>query len=267
MFDLDAGKLIIIGIVALVVIGPKELPRVMRQVGQAIGKLRRMAADFQGQFMDAMKEADIEDLKKEINAVAESTKAEVNAISDAARIDMNFDPVAEIKDDVTKAIDAEATAIDAVVTASDTVVTAQSTAATALGPALDLALNLPGVPDVPPLAIAAEAEPSPAPSRGKASLSRGWRGHSDTRAPRAEPKASESPLPNPSPLSAGEGAGEADQPKRKPRVNRVAEDAAPEAPAFAGAAPDDGNTRERVPFRKRVAYETGRAARARRDAT
>ena len=96
MFDLDAGKLIIIGIVALVVIGPKELPRVMRQVGQAIGKLRRMAADFQGQFMDAMKEADIEDLKKEINAVAESTKAEVNAISDAARIDMNFDPVAEL---------------------------------------------------------------------------------------------------------------------------------------------------------------------------
>jgi Sec-independent protein translocase protein TatA len=44
MFDFDAGKLIIVGIVALIVIGPKELPRVMLQVGQAAAKMRRMAA-------------------------------------------------------------------------------------------------------------------------------------------------------------------------------------------------------------------------------
>ena len=105
MFDLDAGKLLIIGIVALVVIGPKELPRVLRQVGQAVGKLRRMAADFQGQFMDAMKEADIEDLKKEITSLTDSAKAEVNSISDAAKIDINFDPVNEIKNDMTAALD------------------------------------------------------------------------------------------------------------------------------------------------------------------
>ena len=47
-----------IGIVALIVIGPKELPRVMRQLGQAVAKMRRMAAEFRGQFMDAMREAD-----------------------------------------------------------------------------------------------------------------------------------------------------------------------------------------------------------------
>jgi len=208
MFDLDAGKLIIIGIVALVVIGPKELPRVMRQVGQAIGKLRRMAADFQGQFMDAMKEADIEDLKKEINAVADSAKAEVNAISEAARIEVNFDPVSEIKDDVTKAIDAEGAA--------------QTNAAAALAPALDLALNLPAVPDVPAVAIAAP---------------------------------------------------EGEKPKRKPRAKKAVEEVFQPAnldvlaPASAAAAPDDAEARERVPFRKRVAYESGRAARARRDAT
>ena len=62
MFDIDSGKLLIIGIVALVVIGPKELPGVLRQVGNALGKVRRMAAEFQGQFMDAMRESELEEL-------------------------------------------------------------------------------------------------------------------------------------------------------------------------------------------------------------
>ena len=72
MFDFDAGKLLVIGVVALIVIGPKELPRVLRQVGQAIAKLRRMASEFQGQFMDAMKEAELDDLRKEATKFAES---------------------------------------------------------------------------------------------------------------------------------------------------------------------------------------------------
>jgi sec-independent protein translocase protein TatB len=70
MFDIDGGKLLIIGIVALVVIGPKELPGVMRQVGQAIARLRRMAAEFQGQFMDAMRESELEELRKDVSKMA-----------------------------------------------------------------------------------------------------------------------------------------------------------------------------------------------------
>lgn len=55
MFDFfDTSKLLIIGVVALLVIPPKDLPSVLRQVGQAVGKLRRMAADFQNQFKDAL---------------------------------------------------------------------------------------------------------------------------------------------------------------------------------------------------------------------
>jgi sec-independent protein translocase protein TatB len=46
------------------VIGPKELPAVLRTVGQWMGKMRRMAAEFQGQFQDAMREAEMADLKK-----------------------------------------------------------------------------------------------------------------------------------------------------------------------------------------------------------
>ena len=74
MFDFDAGKLIVIGIVALIVIGPKELPGMLRQLGQMMGKLRRMAGEFQGQFMDAMKEAEIDTLKEEAQKLTESVK-------------------------------------------------------------------------------------------------------------------------------------------------------------------------------------------------
>ncbi len=67
MFDVSWGKLVIIGVVALLVIGPKELPTVLRTVGQWMGKIRRMAAEFQGQFQDAMREAEMADLKKQFD--------------------------------------------------------------------------------------------------------------------------------------------------------------------------------------------------------
>ena len=95
MFDFDAGKFIIIGVVALIVIGPKELPRVMRQLGQAAAKMRRMAAEFRGQFMDAMREAGIDDIKADVAKLAESAKA-----------DPGIDPLAQFKAELTQALDA-----------------------------------------------------------------------------------------------------------------------------------------------------------------
>ena len=97
MFDLDISKMIIVGIVALAVIPPKDLPRVMRTVGQTIGKMRRMAAEFQGQFMDAMREVERE-------ADLESVKKEFQAINDQAKIDTSFDPVGMMREDMTKAV-------------------------------------------------------------------------------------------------------------------------------------------------------------------
>ena len=94
MLDFDAGKLIVIGVVALVVIGPKDLPRVMRQVGQTVGKLRRMAAEFQHQFMDAMREADMADVKEEMTKIAET-----------AKIDVAFDPVRDIRNQIGGALE------------------------------------------------------------------------------------------------------------------------------------------------------------------
>ncbi len=106
MFDLDISKMIIVGIVALAVIPPKDLPRVMRTVGQTIGKMRRMASEFQGQFMEAMREVERE-------ADLESVKKEFQAINDQAKIDTSFDPVGLMREDMTKAVETSAGAPEA----------------------------------------------------------------------------------------------------------------------------------------------------------
>jgi sec-independent protein translocase protein TatB len=71
MFDIGWTELLVIGVVALIAIGPKELPGVLRTVGQMMGKVRRMASEFQGQFQEAMREAEMEDLKKQIDSMTE----------------------------------------------------------------------------------------------------------------------------------------------------------------------------------------------------
>lgn len=73
MFDISWGEMLLIGVVALIAIGPKELPGVLRMVGQWMAKARRMAAEFQGQFREAMREAELADLKKEFDDVTKST--------------------------------------------------------------------------------------------------------------------------------------------------------------------------------------------------
>jgi sec-independent protein translocase protein TatB len=95
MFDLDAGKLIVIGIVALIAIPSKDLPRVLRQIGQMTGKMRRMASEFQGQFMEAMREAELQDLQKEFKDL----KKDVDAAT------APFDPMADIRNHVNKAVE------------------------------------------------------------------------------------------------------------------------------------------------------------------
>ena len=73
MFDIGWSELVVIAVVALVAIGPKELPGVLRTMGQWIGKARRMAAEFQGQFSEAMREAEMADLKKSFDEVRDAT--------------------------------------------------------------------------------------------------------------------------------------------------------------------------------------------------
>jgi sec-independent protein translocase protein TatB len=86
MFDISWTEFVLIGIVALIVIGPKELPGVLRTLGQYTRKVRGMAAEFQNQFQEAMREAEMGDLKKQVDEMAHDFK--------------NYDPLKDVRSDV-----------------------------------------------------------------------------------------------------------------------------------------------------------------------
>ena len=104
---------------ALIAIGPKELPGVLRMVGQWMGKARKMAAEFQGQFQEAMREAEMADLKKSFDEVKEAATgfnpltSLQKDVSDALRVDA-LDKPAETP--TTTAVEPPATSSEAPVT-------------------------------------------------------------------------------------------------------------------------------------------------------
>jgi sec-independent protein translocase protein TatB len=87
MFGIGWSEFVVIGVVALIAIGPKELPGVLRMVGQSLGKIRRMANEFQGQFQEAMREAEMADVKKEIDDLSTSASdlTKIDPIGDSNR--------------------------------------------------------------------------------------------------------------------------------------------------------------------------------------
>jgi sec-independent protein translocase protein TatB len=96
MFDIGWTELVLIGVVALIAIGPKELPGVLRMVGQWLGKARRMAGEFQSQFQEAMREAEVADMKKQFDDVSEAASnvasgnvltSTVKDVEDALKLD------------------------------------------------------------------------------------------------------------------------------------------------------------------------------------
>jgi sec-independent protein translocase protein TatB len=68
MFGIDTNELLVIALVALVVIGPKDLPRVMRTVGNFVGRARGMARQFRSGFDNMVREAELEDMEKQWKA-------------------------------------------------------------------------------------------------------------------------------------------------------------------------------------------------------
>jgi sec-independent protein translocase protein TatB len=66
MFDIAWSEMIVIGAVALIAIGPKDLPKALRAVGAMTAKARRMASEFQEHFREAMREAELESVKEEV---------------------------------------------------------------------------------------------------------------------------------------------------------------------------------------------------------
>jgi sec-independent protein translocase protein TatB len=96
MFDISWSELLILGIVTLVFVGPKELPALMRTLGKYAGMVRRHANDFKAQFDAAMREAELESMREEVEKMQTSINAEVmrakTDIEDAGKPVMTASP-------------------------------------------------------------------------------------------------------------------------------------------------------------------------------
>jgi sec-independent protein translocase protein TatB len=191
MFDIGWSELVVIAVVALIAIGPKELPGVLRMVGQWMGKARKMAAEFQGQFQEAMREAEMADLKKSFDEVKEAATGFTGGnimtslqkdVGDALRID-DIDKPAVSASDAAATSASDALAIEPPVATSATDTTATDTTATSVSDApVTSVSDAPATPTTPeppipetfaeadahaaamePLAITREVQPLPAP--------------------------------------------------------------------------------------------------------
>ena len=89
MFDIGWSELVLIAAVALIAIGPKELPGVLRTLGTYMRKIRGMASEFQGQFNEAMREAEMADLKKSVDEMADTAKSFTD-----------FDPLGSVRKEI-----------------------------------------------------------------------------------------------------------------------------------------------------------------------
>jgi|SRR5215510_8402875 len=118
MFDIGWSELLVIGIVALIVIGPKELPGALRTLGQWMAKIRRMASEFQGQFQEAMREAEIDQLKKDMDDMAAKAKDYTH-----------FDPIEDVRRDIEKSV-GDLPSLDQPATSTPTTDTAATETAT-----------------------------------------------------------------------------------------------------------------------------------------
>ena len=158
MFDIGWSEFVVIAVVALIAIGPKELPGVLRMVGQWIGKARKMASEFQGQFQEAMREAEMADLKKSFDEVKEAaTGLSTGNIMTSLQKDVSESlQIGDIdKPAIDKPVDAQvASAIDVPVTTPTT--PAAPTPETFVEAEAHAAAS-------EPLAIVSEIGPEPAP--------------------------------------------------------------------------------------------------------
>ena len=84
MFDIGAAELLVIIIVAVVVIGPKDLPMAMRTAGRWIGKMRRISAHFRSGIDTMVREAELEDMEKKWKAQNEEIMRRSAALTDEA---------------------------------------------------------------------------------------------------------------------------------------------------------------------------------------
>jgi sec-independent protein translocase protein TatB len=151
MFEIGWSELLVIAVVAIIVVGPKELPRMLRTFGGMLGKMRRMAGEFQTQFNEVLREAerqaDLDDVKKHVESARK------------------FDPLKDVRESLTNAVSAPVTSAPGSTAAAASA--AAVTAPVAASPVPESPVPASPASPVPPVAAAPAPEaapPAPAPS-------------------------------------------------------------------------------------------------------
>ncbi|WP_172331835.1 Sec-independent protein translocase protein TatB [Mangrovicoccus sp. HB161399] len=102
MFDIGWTELLVIGVVALIVVGPKDLPVMFRTLGQFTGKARAMAREFTSAMNAAADEAGVKDVEKSLRDISNPRAAGMRKVQEAADAFEKWDPMGA-KDGKTKA--------------------------------------------------------------------------------------------------------------------------------------------------------------------
>lgn len=119
MFDFSMGELLVVGAVALIVVGPKDLPGLFRNVGQYVGKARGMAREFSRAMNDAAETTGVGDVAKSFKAATDPVGTAMDGVKDAAKSMSGIDPdsntgkLSQEREEAKKKIEANAARVAA----------------------------------------------------------------------------------------------------------------------------------------------------------
>jgi sec-independent protein translocase protein TatB len=150
MFDFAWSEMALIAAVALVVLGPKELPHLLRAAGKWIAKARELARDFQAQVDDMVREAELDDVKKQVEQVGQQIE-EVARTDVAAEIEKAVDPKGEVAEQL------QLPDLSQIDTATPSIPATETTAVPEPVPAV----NFPVIPETPTLIQAQPTQAQP----------------------------------------------------------------------------------------------------------
>jgi sec-independent protein translocase protein TatB len=85
MFDFSFAEMLVVGIVALIVVGPKDLPKMFRKLGEMTGKARRMAREFQSAMNQAADDSGMGDIQKDLRNIANPKKFGIDKMKEATK--------------------------------------------------------------------------------------------------------------------------------------------------------------------------------------
>jgi sec-independent protein translocase protein TatB len=91
--DIGATELLVIAVVALIVVGPKDLPVLLRKLGQFMAKLRGMAAEFRASFDEMARQSELDELRKEVEAMRRGQFADIAEQASGVEINQTFDDI------------------------------------------------------------------------------------------------------------------------------------------------------------------------------